>query len=154
VTGKAPNKTIETFGYPDTLIREYEHWCVLLRPAQVTLGSLVLACKDPAQKFSDISDAAFAEQAQVVNDIERVLSQFVRFEKMNYMMLMMVDPDVHYHVLPRYAEPRKFADAKDAALKALEFPDSGWPALPKLAEPTATTPEQNAELVEHLKSLW
>jgi len=73
---------------------------------------------------------------------------------MNYMMLMMVDPDVHYHVLPRYAEPRKFADAKDAALKALEFPDSGWPALPKLAEPTATTPEQNAELVEHLKSLW
>jgi len=112
---------MQTFGYPHTLIREYKHWCVLLRPAQVTLGSLVLACKDEAQKFSDVSADAFAEQAEVVQDIERVLQQFVAFEKMNYMMLMMVDPDVHY---------------------------------PALAEPTATTPEQNAELVDHLKSIW
>ena len=39
------NPTIEKFGYPTTLIREYEHWLVLLRPEQVTLGSLVLAAK-------------------------------------------------------------------------------------------------------------
>ena len=148
------NKTIETFGYPDTLIREYDHWCVLLRPAQVTLGSLVLACKDPAKKYSEITAEAFAEQAQVVKDIERVLEQFVRFEKMNYMMLMMVDPDVHYHVLPRYSQPRKFQGASDAEFRALEFIDAGLPALPALGEPTATTPEQNAELVKHLKSLW
>ena len=148
------NKTIENFGYPAALIREYEHWVVLLRPAQVTLGSLILACKDDAKKFGDISSAAFAEQERVVKDIERVLSSFVRFEKMNYMMLMMVDPDVHYHVLPRYSEPRKFAAAQDKELAALEFIDAGWPALPNLAEPTATTAEQNVELVAHLKSLW
>jgi len=140
------NKTIQNFGYPDTLIREYDHWVVLLRPAQVTLGSLILACKESAQKFSDISSAAFAEQEIVVKDIERVLSSFVRFEKMNYVMLMMVDPDVHYHVLPRYSEPRTFA--------ATEFVDAGWPALPNLGEPTVTTAEQNTELVAHLKSLW
>lgn len=148
------NKTMQTFGYPDTLIREYDHWCVLLRPAQVTLGSLVLACKDPAQKFSEISAAAFTEQATVVRDIERVLGEFVQFEKMNYMMLMMVDPDVHYHVLPRYSSPRTFDRAADADLAALSFVDAGWPALPALAEPTATTPEQNSELVSHLRSLW
>lgn len=148
------NKTIETFGYPATLIHEYDHWCVLLRPVQVTLGSLVLACKDPAKKFSEISAQAFVEQAQVVKDIERVLEQFVGFEKMNYMMLMMVDPDVHYHVLPRYSQPRTFAAASDAAFGALEFVDAGWPALPALGEPTATSAEQNAELVKHLKSLW
>src|SRR3546814_2464599 len=34
------NDTILKFGYPATLIREYEHWVVLLRPAQLTLGSL------------------------------------------------------------------------------------------------------------------
>ncbi len=143
------NKTMAAFGYPATLIREYNHWCVLLRPAQVTLGSLVLACKDPAQKFGDISPAAFAEQAEVVADIERVLGEFVQFEKMNYMMLMMVDPDVHYHVLPRYSEPRSFDAFGDLA-----FVDAGWPALPALAEPTATTPEQNQQLVEYLKARW
>ena len=140
------NKTMETFGFPGTLIREYDHWCVLLRPAQVTLGSLVMACKDPAQRFSDISAAAFAEQSTVVADIERVLGEFVRFEKMNYMMLMMVDPDVHYHVLPRYSEPRTF--------EGLEFVDAGWPALPALGAPTATSDEQNAALLASIKELW
>ncbi len=37
------NKTIVRFGYPATLVAEYEHWVVLLRPEQPTLGSLVLA---------------------------------------------------------------------------------------------------------------
>ncbi len=148
------NKTMQAFGYPDTLIREYSHWCVLLRPAQVTLGALVLACKDSAQKFSDISAEAFAEQAEVVGDIERVLRDFVQFEKMNYMMLMMVDPDVHYHVLPRYSAPRSFTGATDRSLAELSFVDAGWPALPALAQPTVTTAQQNAELVAHLKSLW
>ena len=140
------NKTMEAFGYPATLIREYDHWCVLLRPAQVTLGSLVLACKDPAQRFGDISAAAFAEQASVVADIERVLGEFVQFEKMNYMMLMMVDPDVHYHVLPRYSEPRTF--------EGVEFVDAGWPALPALGAPADTSEAVNAALLARIKGLW
>ena len=45
------NETMRKFGYPDTLIREYEHWVVLLRPAQVTLGSLVLAAKSDADRI-------------------------------------------------------------------------------------------------------
>ena len=40
------NATMKKFGYPDTLIKEYSHWAVLLRPQQATLGALVLVCKD------------------------------------------------------------------------------------------------------------
>ncbi len=32
------NQTILKFGYPQGLIQEYEHWVILLRPQQVTLG--------------------------------------------------------------------------------------------------------------------
>jgi diadenosine tetraphosphate (Ap4A) HIT family hydrolase len=140
------NETMRNFGYPATLIKEYAHWCVLLRPAQVTLGALVLACKDPGRRFGEISAAAFTEQALVIGDIERVLEAFVAFEKMNYMMLMMVDPDVHYHVLPRYGEVRTF--------EGTEFVDAGWPALPRLDAPTPTTPAQNEALVSRLQALW
>ena len=42
------NPTMIKFGYPDTLVREWDHWVVLLRPAQVTLGSLVLAARSDA----------------------------------------------------------------------------------------------------------
>ena len=40
------NATIEKFGWPATLVREFEHWVVLARPAQPALGSLVLAAKE------------------------------------------------------------------------------------------------------------
>src|SRR5690606_24257005 len=43
--GGSMNATIAKFGHPATLIAEYAHWVVLLRPAQPTLGALVLAAK-------------------------------------------------------------------------------------------------------------
>ena len=50
------NETARKFGHPESLIHELDHWLVLLRPAQVTLGSLVLVCKDEAARFgADIS---------------------------------------------------------------------------------------------------
>src|SRR5918998_2367615 len=57
------NPTIRKFGYPGTLVRELEHWVVLLRPAQVTLGSLVLAAKSDATAFGALPAGAFAELA-------------------------------------------------------------------------------------------
>ena len=48
------NATIEKFGWPASLIAEYPHWVVLLRPAQPTLGSLILAAKSDATAFGDL----------------------------------------------------------------------------------------------------
>ena len=78
---------------------------VLLRPAQPTLGSLVLACKEDATSLGAVSGAAYAELALATADIERTLGQAFDFRKINYLALMMVDPHVHFHVIPRYSEP-------------------------------------------------
>lgn len=118
------NPTIEKFGYPATLIKEFEHWVVLLRPAQVTLGSLVLAAKGNATAYSELSSDAFAEQAVAVKAIETALNAFTRYERLNYLMLMMVDPNVHFHVIPRYSEPQSWG--------GIDFPDAGWPGPPRL----------------------
>lgn len=118
------NATIEKFGYPATLLEEFEHWLVLLRPAQVTLGSLVLAAKSDATAYSDLPPAAFAEQLLAVAAIERALRAFTGYERINYLMLMMVDPHVHFHVIPRYSGPRQWG--------GLEFADAGWPGPPRL----------------------
>jgi diadenosine tetraphosphate (Ap4A) HIT family hydrolase len=58
------NPTIEKFGYPATLLREFEHWLVLLRPAQVTLGSLVLAAKSEATAYGDLPRARSPSRAR------------------------------------------------------------------------------------------
>ena len=118
------NDTMLAFGYPDSLIHEYNHWVVLARPKQVTLGALVMVCKEPAQSFGAVSSEAFREQERVVRDIEPGLKAFSAYEKINYLMLMMVDKEVHFHVLPRYSETRTF--------EGVEYPDSGWPGVPDL----------------------
>ena len=120
------NTTMEKFGYPDTLIKEYEHWVVLLRPQQATLGALVLICKNEADTFSKISAEAFSELKDITAAIENHLKDCFSYDKINYLMLMMVDHDVHFHILPRYAQSRIFAQQ--------EFNDPGWPGPPDLAQ--------------------
>jgi diadenosine tetraphosphate (Ap4A) HIT family hydrolase len=118
------NETIVKFGYPASLVCEYENWLVLLRPAQVTLGSLVLAAKGEATAFGQLPPAAHAELAAITKDIEATLIAETGYEKINYLMLMMVDPHVHFHVIPRYDGSRRFED--------VSIMDAGWPGLPDL----------------------
>src|SRR4029450_9317007 len=103
------NPTIAKFGHPKTLVRDYEHWVVLLRPQQVTAGSLILAAKSDAIAYGQLPQEAFIEQALVVAEIESTLSSAVAFEPINYLMLMMVDPHVHFHVIPRYSGIRSIS---------------------------------------------
>src|SRR5688500_2974830 len=103
------NATIEKFGYPESLVRALDHWVVLVRPAQVTLGSLVLAAKGAATAYGDLSPEAFAEQRTAVAMIEKALTALVGYQRINYLMLMMVDPHVHFHVIPRYEGVRTAA---------------------------------------------
>ena len=118
------NATIAKFGYPATLLREYRHWVLLLRPAQVTAGSMILAAKSDATAYGDLPEAAFTEQAQAVADVERLLKNTINPDKINYLMLMMADPHVHFHIIPRYQGSRSIA--------GLALTDHGWPGPPDL----------------------
>ncbi|MBM3537505.1 MAG: HIT family protein [Alphaproteobacteria bacterium] len=140
------NDTMRKFGYPASLIKEYGHWVVLVRRDQVTLGSLVLACKDEATAFSDIPAGAFGELQQVVRDVEASLRSCLAYDKINYLMLMMVDREVHFHVIPRYAGPRELA--------GLNVPDKGWPRRPDMEAPTPLTDEQVRDLRDALRRAW
>jgi diadenosine tetraphosphate (Ap4A) HIT family hydrolase len=140
------NDTIAKFGYPATLVADYAHWVVLLRPAQPTLGALVLAAKSDATAFSDLPPAAFAELAAITAAIETALGQAVAYERINYLMLMMVDPHVHFHVIPRYDGTRTGA--------GIAIADAGWPKLPALGDAHTPDADEIARLVAWLKALW
>lgn len=137
------NDTIAKFGHPETLIAEYEYWVVLLRPAQPVLGALVLAAKSDATAFGDLPAEAHAELKVVTTAIEAALTQAVGYAKINYLMLMMVDPHVHFHVLPRYDGERSGA--------GLTVADAGWPAQPDLGQAVKLDEAQIAALTGWLK---
>lgn len=138
------NATFETFGGSRTLVCDYAHWSVQVRPKQVTLGALVILSHSEAVAFSQLPQTAFAELAEVVKDVETVSAKAFANDRINYLMLMMVDPHVHYHVIPRYARPVMFGNAT--------YPDPGWPGQPDLSVKEGL-PEAD-EVVRHLRPLW
>jgi diadenosine tetraphosphate (Ap4A) HIT family hydrolase len=68
-----------------------------------------------------------------------MLSEAIGYERINYLMLMMVDPHVHFHVFPRYEGARPFESAS--------VEDKGWPGPPDLGS-GQTLP---APIVERLR---
>ncbi|MGJ7581210.1 HIT family protein [Variovorax sp. RHLX14] len=118
------NATETKFGDPAMRLARTDCWTLLLRPKQPTLGAMVLVCREPVQAFGDVSAKAFAELRELIAGIETALRGFVAYERINYLMLMMVDPDVHFHVIPRYEGSRPF--------HGVGFADAGWPGPPAL----------------------
>ncbi len=140
------NITIEKFGWPGTLIGETAHWVVLLRPAQVTLGSLIVAAKSDATAFGALLPDCHADLATATRRVEAMLTAAVGYERINWMMLMMVDPHVHFHVIPRHEGAREHG--------GLTLSDAGWPGPPDLKSAVVLNDRQKAELCDWLAELW
>ena len=58
-------------------------------------------------------------------------------------MLMMVDPNVHFHVIPRYPGERQW--------EGVDFPDAGWPGPPDLKSAIALDERQLSQMVKELQ---
>ncbi len=82
--------------------------------------------------------AECAEPALVVKVVEIGLKAAFSYDKINYLMLMMVDPHVHFHVIPRYAATREFAGAT--------WQDKNWPKPPDTLGAEMTTDQAAAML--------
>lgn len=137
------NETINTFGYPETLIKEYEHWVMLLRPEQITVGTLVLVCKSDATHLGQLTEEEWAEFALVSKDAEELTRSAFGAEKFNYLALMMKDPNVHFHFIPRYPKP--------VAINGKDFVDPDWPLRTQF-NPMDLSHEEFEEIKSQLKA--
>ena len=134
--------TLSKFNFPDLLIKEYNYWYLLLRYEQPTLGSLILITKHGENQYSKIAKNGFIEFSEIVKEIEPVLKSKFKCSKINYLMLMMQDPEVHYHIIPRYS--------KDLLFNDVLFKDFGWPSLPKLDKINVIQSTLEQKLLEEL----
>jgi diadenosine tetraphosphate (Ap4A) HIT family hydrolase len=116
----------DKFRIHELTLEEYDHWLVSLRPAQPTLGSLVVSLKRDCQNMGDLTAEETQELSALFRDIEKTLKSQFNYDKINYLFLMMVDHHVHCHVIPRYETPRE--------LEGFELQDHGWPKPPNLGE--------------------
>lgn len=130
--------TLEKFGYGPGTLFEDAHWAVVVRPAQPTLGSLVLIAKRDIESFGALTAAEGAALPAMVARVEAALARLVAPERVNYLMLMMIDRHVHFHVVPRYVGARNW--------RGHEFIDGGWPGMPALTPAATLTAVKIAQL--------
>jgi diadenosine tetraphosphate (Ap4A) HIT family hydrolase len=141
-----PVATLAKFGHPAMPIGETEHWNVLLPPQQVTLGAPVPVRRGPATRFGDIIPAAIAGLHDAIRRIGTILREFVQYERINYPMLIMADPDVHSYVIPRFASERVHLGRR--------FPDAGWPGPPALGQAAETEAAVRDDMLLRLHATW
>jgi len=119
------SKFREKFRVEELKLFETKHWVWSLRPVQVTLGSGVLSLKRPCSFFSQLEEAEFCDLQAIIEVIEQSLSRTFNYDVANYLMLMMVDKHVHFHVIPRYGRSIEMFDTV--------WHDRCWPGVPDLA---------------------
>ena len=144
------NQTLKKFDYKQNLIREYQNWTLLLRPSQYSIGSLVLVHKNEIKQYSKISLESQIEQHKIINEVESVLKSSFDYDKINYLSLMMVDPEVHMHIIPRYEKDRSF--------QSHVFKDFDWPIAPNLQNfniiPQSLQEDLKTYLIEQFNALF
>ena len=140
------NPTLQRFGYPGSVIKEYVHWMVMIRPGQVTLGCTVIAAKSTCVSLGDLTPSEAAELPQVVRDFERTVRRVAPASKFNYLALMMVDPNPHFHAIPRYAA--------EVHVDGSVFLDTSFPNPPDLRRTHELTAEQLDSIRRLLTENW
>lgn len=142
--GNNYNDFVKKFKTKELLIYESKFWVWSLRPVQSTLGAGILSLKRECLNLGELSQDEFSDLGKIVPLIEETLKKTFNYDIMNYLMLMMVDKHIHYHVIPRYQNSIMFSEK--------EWIDTGWPKLPDLSE---TIEEQNQiifKIIEIIKN--
>lgn len=101
-------------------------WRVSVRPAQPTIGSLVLSLGRECTSLGELSESEGRDFIVACDKLERLLAKCFSPDKFNYLALMMVDPQLHFHVLPRYS--------RTVSGLGGEFEDVAWPGPPDIAK--------------------
>lgn len=94
-------------------------WKASVRPVQVTPGSLVLSLQRETFSLANLTAQEALDLAEALKGVESLLSKSFSPDKINYLALMMVDPIVHFHVIPRYAGSVNFQGST--------YSDQDWP---------------------------
>lgn len=108
----------------ENLIFETEYWIWSLRPHQATLGAGILSPRRECTAFSELNVEEFKDLNSIIKVIEQALKKAFNYDAINYLMLMMFEKHVHYHILPRYNKPVEFVNYL--------WNDESWPRVPKL----------------------
>lgn len=94
---------------PETVVEDRGAWLLAVNLNQNLLGKTMLVLNRPCTAVIEVQPR---EWAALQNELRRLVPALARLfqpDQFNFAFLMNQDAQVHLHVIPRYASPRKWA---------------------------------------------
>lgn len=140
---KIDNSFVDKFKLNELTIKNVGSWIISLRPHQPTIGSLILTLNRQCESLAQITGEEGRQLSVAFFEIEKLFKLTFKPDKVNYLALMMIDNQVHFHVIPRYSKIVLFDNQG--------FDDKKWPGPPTL-EPINLGYEQLLEILDYFKN--
>lgn len=81
---------------------ETKFWILSVRPKQLTKGALVLTYRGEENELGDLPDKAFLELRDLMCKVESFARKRLNSVRINYLVLRLVDNELHFHIFPRF----------------------------------------------------
>ena len=135
----------EKFKIESLEIKQVGSWIISLRPKQVTLGSMILSLDRKCPHFSELTAEEGEELSEAFKMLEDLLRSTFSPDKINYLALMMLDEQVHFHVIPRYKEQIVYNNEV--------YDDAEWPKPPNVLSAIKMSDNVLAELCAKFRKI-
>lgn len=137
----------EKFAIEELKIIECKSWTWSLRPEQPTIASTIISHNQNKETFASLSTEEIKDYAIFIKKIDKSLRELLNPDKINYLTLMMIDDNLHTHIIPRYKNKKLF--------NKNYFDDSEWPKPPNLSgKHIILDTKQKNDLISQLKKLY
>ena len=90
------------------VVLKNDFWTLVLNENQATLGRVFFALNHHETDIARLTDAEVVSLWAFVRETKAALTALFAPDHFNYMFLMNLTPHVHFHLFPRYAQPREF----------------------------------------------
>ena len=91
-----------------------DFWTLVLNENQATLGRVFFALNRHETDIVRLTDPEVLSLWTFVRETKAALTTLFAPDHFNYMFLMNLTPHAHFHIFPRYAQPREFAGERFA----------------------------------------
>ena len=103
---------------PETVIEERPGWTLAVNRNQNLLGKCMVVLRRPCTAVTDLSADEWGALRDELRRLVPALDSLFRPDQVNHAFLMNEEAQVHLHVVPRYAGPRRW--------RGHSFTDEHW----------------------------
>lgn len=96
---------LQKFRLQELSVSRNDSWVLSVRPGQITLGSMVVSSSKELCRFTELTDEDGMALTHILALAEVTACNLFDAVRINVICLMMVDPIVHFHIIPRYDKP-------------------------------------------------